>query len=242
VPNYSSEFDVGFHRRSLVKAGAGFQFVTEQVFPAGAAPVKKDAYAGNPLIKFTAVTVAPKVPLAAGGLAADGVATADVTMVSSVAGRSVNWFLVSGPTMFTGAVAALPLATPANVQGGTAPGPTKVRGEDTVFPNRQFTGIVPLLPVTISPLAGGLASVPAGTAATTFTFNAAPGGRTINASVDGTAAAAGVVVAVATPGGAPAAARTVTVTRPLAFKGTVTVTVTDNTLAAKTARRNVKFL
>ena len=47
VPNYSSEIDVGFHRRSLVKAGAGFQFVTEQVFPAGAAPVKKDAYAGQ---------------------------------------------------------------------------------------------------------------------------------------------------------------------------------------------------
>ena len=55
VPNYSGEFDVGFHRRSLVKSGAGFQFLTEQVFPAGAAPVKKDPYlavGASPLITF----------------------------------------------------------------------------------------------------------------------------------------------------------------------------------------------
>jgi hypothetical protein len=89
VPNYSSEIDNGFHRRSLVKSGKGFAFVTEQVFPAGAAPVKTDKYIGNKLITFTGFKVTPKVP-AASKLAADGVATADVTITSNMAGRSVN--------------------------------------------------------------------------------------------------------------------------------------------------------
>ncbi|MEQ0563477.1 DUF4157 domain-containing protein [Amycolatopsis sp. NEAU-NG30] len=241
VPNYSAEFDTGFHRRSLVKAGAGFQFVTEQVFPGGSAAPKKDAYAGNPLINFTAVTVAPKAPAAA-ALAADGVATADVTMTSSVAGRSVNWFLVSGPMMFTGAAAGLPLATPVNVQGGTVAGPAKLRGEDTVFPNRQFVGTVPLAAVTVSALAGGSAKVPAGALTNTFTFTAQPGGRTITPTVDAASAAKGVTAAVAVPGPAAAAPRTVTVTRPAGFTGVVTVTVTDSVLAAKTAKRTFRFL
>jgi hypothetical protein len=241
VPNYSSEFDTGFHRRSLVKSGAGFKFVTEQVFPGGTAPVKKDGYAGNPLIKFTGVTVTPKVPKAA-ALAADGVATADVTMTSSVAARSLNWFLVSGPIMFTGGAAALPLATPVNIQGGTVAGPSKLRGEDTVFPNRQFVGTVPLVAVTLSALAAGVPKVPVGTLTNTFTFNARPGGRTIAATVDAAAAAAGVAAAVAVPGVAAAPARTVTVTRPAAFVGTVTVTVTDSVLAAKLAKRTFRFL
>lgn len=240
-PNYSSEIDTGFHRRSLVKSGAGFKFVTEQVFPAGAAPVKNDGYAGNPLINFTALTVAPVAP-AATKLAADGVATADVTMNSSVAGRSVNWFLVSGPISFTGPAAALPLATPVNIKGGLVPGPTKLRGEDTVFPNRQFVGTVPMVAVSISALAGGLAKVPAGTLTNTFTFNAQPGGRAPAATVDAAAAAAGVTVAVAVPGLAAAAGRTVTVTRPAAFTGNVTVTVNDATLAAKLAKRAFRFL
>lgn len=241
VPNYSSEIDNGFHRRSLVKSGAGFKFVTEQVFPAGAAPVKNDAYAGNPLINFTALTVAPKAP-AAVALAADGVATADITMTSSVAGRSVNWFLVSGPIMFTGASAALPLATPVNIQGGLVAGKTTLRGEDTVFPNRQFVGTVPMVAVSISALAGGLAKVPAGTLTNTFTFNANPGGRTPTATVDGAATGAGVTAAVAVPGAPAAAARTVTVTRPAGFTGSVTVTVNDAVLAAKLARRTFRFL
>ncbi|MEV5716775.1 DUF4157 domain-containing protein [Amycolatopsis mediterranei] len=241
VPNYSSEFDTGFHRRSLVKAGAGFQFVTEQVFPGGSAAPKNDGYLGNPLINFTAVTVAPKVPAAA-ALAADGVATADVTMTSSVAGRSVNWFLVSGPIMFTGGAAALPLATPVNIQGGTVAGPSKLRGEDTVFPNRQFVGTVPLVAVTMSALAGGSAKVPAGALTNTFTFNAQPGGRTVTPTIDAASAAKGVTAAVAVPGPTATAPRTVTVTRPAGFTGTVTVTVTDSVLAAKTAKRTFRFL
>ena len=64
LPNYSSEIDNGFHRRSLVKAGNGFAFVTEQVFPAGAAPPKTNPYIGNKLINFTGITVTPKVPFA----------------------------------------------------------------------------------------------------------------------------------------------------------------------------------
>lgn len=240
IPNYSSEIDNGFHRRSLVKTGPNFQFVTEQVFPAGAAPVKKDAYAGNPLIKFTALTITPKVP-AATALAADGVATADVTMVSSVPGRLLNWFMVSGSIAFTGAAAALPLATPVNVLGGTVAGPSTVRGEDTVFPNRQFTGTVPLVAVSMSALAGGLKKVPAGTLTNTFTFNAQPGGRTVAVTLDAAATAAGVTAVVAVPAVA-AAARTVTVTRPAGFTGTVTVTVNDTVLAAKTAKRTFRFL
>ena len=92
-----------------------------------------------------------------------------------------------------------------------------------MFPNRQFTGIVPLKSVTVSALAGGGATVPVGTLATTFTFNAAPGGRTITPTLDAAATAAGVTAAIGTPAGAPAAARNVTVTRPAGFVGNVTI-------------------
>jgi hypothetical protein len=47
---------------------------------------------------------------------------------------------------------------------------------------------------------------------------------------------------VAVPGAAAAAARTVIVTRPAGFIGTVTVTVTDSVLAAKTVKRTFRFL
>ena len=47
---------------------------------------------------------------------------------------------------------------------------------------------------------------------------------------------------VAPPGAVAAAGRTVTVTRPAGFVGSVTVTVTDSVVAAQTATRTVKFL
>jgi hypothetical protein len=111
-----------------------------------------------------------------------------------------------------------------------------------VFPNRQFTGVVPLKAVTVSALAGGGPTVPAGTLATTFTFNANPGGRTITPTLDAAATAAGVTAVIGTPGGAPAVARNVTITRPAGFVGNVTVTVTDSKLAAKATKRTFKFL
>ena len=241
LPNYSGEIDNGFHRRSLVKSGKGFAFVTEQVFPAGAAPAKTNKYIGNKLINFTGITVTPKVP-AASKLAADGVATADVTMTSNVAGRSVNWSIVSGSITFTGAAAGLPLATPVNVKAPAAPGASKLLGKDTVFPNRQFTGTVPAVAVAVSPLTGGAAVVGKKGLSTRFATTAKPGGRTLNATLDAAAVAGGVTAVVAPPGAVAGAGRTVTVTRPAGFVGTVTVTVTDSVVAAQTATRTVKFL
>lgn len=199
---------------------------------------KIDAYAGPPFIQFTAITVTPLVPLAASGLAADGVATANVKMTSSVAGRSVDWSLVSGSIAFAGAAGGLPLATPVQITTGTVAGNAKLKGADTVFPNRQFIGTCPLQPVTFSALSGP-GSVPAGILAQAYTFNAQPGGRIANPAVDATAAAAGVT-AVAPPVGA-AIAQTVLVTRPPGFIGKVTVTVADSVLAAKKSSRTIRF-
>ena len=109
-----------------------------------------------------------------------------------------------------------------------------------MFPNRQFVGVVPLRAVELS-TPTGTKKVAAGTLTTTLTFNAAPGGRTVNAAVDAAATAAGVTAAVTVPAAA-APARTVTITRPVAFTGSVTVTLTDSVLAAKQASRKIKFL
>jgi len=58
--------------------------------------------------------------------------------------------------------------------------------------------------------------------------------------VDAAAAAAGVVVSAVRPG--PGAALNVTVTRPAAFRGVVTVTATDTVVAARTANVRIRFL
>ena len=92
----------------------------------------------NPLITFTGIAGAANTPAAAGGIAADGVATGNATVVSSVAGRNVIWSIVSGPISVPNAPIAV--ATPAVVQAGLVAGNFPVKVVDQAFPNREGTG------------------------------------------------------------------------------------------------------
>ena len=235
----SDEFDNGVHRRSLVQAGAGAAFRTEQIFPGASAPVINDAYAGPPLITLSGVTATPA------NVAADGVSAAQVAVATTVPGRNVNW-LAEGPIAIT--VPALgkaaPVATPATLQGGLKAGKFKISVQDSIFPNRQASGFVNMVAVKLNNATAAPQTIKAGILSTVVSVNANPGGRTLQPSVDVNAAAAGVTVANVPVAGAAAllAPRQVTVTRPAGFTGFVTVTLRDSVRLGASASIKVKFL
>jgi hypothetical protein len=232
------EFDNGFHIRSLIQVGANFFFRTEHRFPGGNVVAPLNPYAAvNPLIRLTGIAGVANAPAAAGGIAADGVATGNVTVATTVPGRNVIWSVVSGPIAIP--AAPIPVGNAVAVQAGLVAGNFPVKVVDQALPNREGTGNVRIVAVRLSGLAAAPSPVPAGTLSTNLTLNAAPGGRTVNWTVDGTAAAAGVTV-VGVPAAA-AVATTAVLTRPAAFTGTVTVTATDNVLANKSATAKVRF-
>jgi len=249
---WSDEFDLGMHRKSLVNPGAN-GFVSEQIFP-GVRVSVPEAYVGPPLITLSAVTAntaaAPAAPLAA-GLAADGVATANVTVVSNVGARNVIWRVVGG-NIATVPLGAAPVAGgAAGVAGGTGlvrsglrAGNYTLRVEDSVFPNRRVDGTIRVVAVALRGITAPVRRVPAGTLTAIVNVTADPGGRNVNWAVDPRATAAGVTVAGAAVAGAPAAlpARTATVTRPAAFTGNVTVTASDNLRPAGRASIVIAFL
>lgn len=233
------EFDNGLHIRSLIKQGNNFRFRTEHRFPGAGVVAPLEAYAAvNPLIVLNAITTAANAPAAAGGVAADGVATGNVTVNTTVAGRNVVWSVISGPIAIPGA--AVPVGGPVVVTAGLVPGNYQVKVVDQALPNREGTGRVRIVPVTLRGLTAAPSPVPAGTLATNLALNAAPGGRTVVWTVDAAAAAAGVTVA----GVAAAApvATTAVLTRPAAFTGVVTVVAVDSVLANKRTTLRVRFL
>lgn len=235
----------GQHIVSLRGRPGAFLFRTEHRFGSIAAPPLPELYAGNPLIIFTNVQAQPT---AAGttGLAADGAATANLAVNSNVAGRTVNWSILSGDiAIIAGNPAALPAT--ATLQAGVRAGNFRVRAADSVFPNRRVDGRVRVVPVRLRNLRAAPSRVPAGTLTSNVTVNAEPGGRTLNWTVDAAAAAAGVTVAPAATG--PGRAMNITVNRPLpppppahGFTGSVTVTATDAVLPARTERVRIQFL
>ena len=238
---WSKAISTGKHRRSLIKVGKSYKFRTEQDFPGAAAPPFNDKYAGPPLIELSKVTAAPLAPPAppATAIAADGKATGKVTVATTVPGRNVNWTVVSGGSVaFTAGFAAAPVAGAATVTATLAPGTTKVKVADTVHPNRFAEGTVKTVAVNLSAMtAPGKVKSPTLDAA--VSVRAAPGGRTVNFTIDPVALAAGVTVAPAVPGAGDLVSTKVI--RPAAFKGKVTITATDSVLAAKTATKTVNF-
>lgn len=241
----SNEFDKGIQRRSLRKVGANFVYRTEQIFPHASGPVTDDAYAGPKLINLTNIAVTPKTP-AAQAIAADGVATGEAAVATTVAGRNVNWLVSKGPIAFTTPAlgANIGVGAKAVIQAGFVPGKFPIQVQDSVFINRQAKGFAKVVPVTLKNIAAAPKNVPAGTLVTTISVNANPGGRVMQPTVDPAATAAGVVAANIAVAG-PAAAlpqRQVTVTRPAGFTGFVTVTVRDNVRPAAAASIRVKFL
>jgi len=244
---WSDEFDHGLHVRSLRGRPGNFIFRTEFPFSRVRGPVQPDLYAGPPLIVLSAITLntaaAPAVPLAAGGLAADGVALGGVGVASPVAGRTVDWSVVSGPIAFTVGAAAAPVAAAATLQAGLVAGNFRVRVSDTVFPNRRVEGNVRVVAVTLRGITAPVRTIPAGILTAIVNVTANPGGRAINWAVDPAAAAAGVTV-VGTPvagAAAAAAARSATVNRPAGFTGRVTATAADSVLPAKRASIVINF-
>lgn len=228
----------GRHIRSLIGPAAAPRFTTEHRFPGAAAPVRNEAYVGNPLITFTNVVATPTVA-GATALAADGVATANLAVASSVAGRTVNWSILDGDMSITaGNPAALPAT--ATLKAGLRSGNFRVRAADSIFPNRRVDGRVGVVAVALRNLTASPNPVAAGTPSTVVTLTALPGGRTVNWSVDASAVAAGVTV---TPNvtGPGVALMSVTVTRPAGFTGTVTVTAADSVLATRTNRARIRF-
>ena len=83
-------------------------------------------------------------------IAADGVSTGNLTVTSSVAGRSVNWSVVSGGSSaaITAGAAASAVGTPAVVTATTKAGLVRVRATDTVFANRRGEGTFRVAAVT----------------------------------------------------------------------------------------------
>jgi hypothetical protein len=247
--NWSGEFSNGIHRVSLVQRGANFFFITEHIFPGAAARPFVEAYAGRgpALIVLPGITAAvPVVPAA--GLAADGIATANLTVTPPLpAGRLVNWSVVGGPIVFTvpAAGVAAAVANPATVQAGLVPGRFRVRVADSVFPNRRFEGFVTVVPVRLHGINAPVVSVPAGTLTALINVLAEPGGRNVDFLVDPISNAAGVGAA-PNPVAGPAVAnplRTGTVTKPnAAWTGRVTVTAADHALPGKRASIVIVFL
>lgn len=234
----SKTIDDGQHIRSLIGKPGAFKFRTEHRFPAGAAPVHNEAYIGNDLIVFSNVVATPTAA-GATALAADGAATANLTVASNVAGRTVNWSVRSGGiAIIAGNPAVLP--APATLRAGVRTGTFGVRAADTIFPNRLVDGSVGVVAVALRNMRAAPNPVPSGTATSTVSLNANPGGRTVNWGVDAAAAAAGVTVTPNVTGpGVPG--MSVVVTRPAGFTGTVTVTATDSVLGARTNNVRVRF-
>jgi hypothetical protein len=184
------------------------------------------------------VVATPTAP-GATALAADGAATANLTVASNVAGRTVNWSVRSGDiAIIAGNPAVLPAA--ATLRAGVRTGTFGVRAADTIFPNRLVDGNVGVVAVALRNMRAAPNPVPSGTATSTVSLNANPGGRTVNWVVDPASAAAGVTVVPNTTGpGAPP--MSVVVTRPAGFTGSVTVTATDSVLAARTNSVRIRF-
>ena len=206
-----------------------------------AAPVKNDKYAGPPLIELSKVKATPLAPPAppATAIAADGKATGSVTVATTVPGKLVNWTVVSGGSVaFTAGFAAAPVAGAATVTATLAPGTTKVKVADTVHANRFAHGTIKAVAVKLTGMkAPGKVKAPGLDAA--VSVRAAPGGRTVNFTIDPVALAAGVTVGVGVPGAGDLVSTKVS--RPGAYKGKVTVTATDSVVAAKTAKATVTF-
>lgn len=232
-----SSMPLGTHERTLLRQGAGHIFRTEQNFPGARAPAMNDAYAGPPLIVLSGITLTPTPP-ATGSLAADGVSTGNLTVASTVATRVVNWSVLSGGSSATVAGAGVAVTGPAAVTAGTTAGTVRVRATDSVFPNRRGEGSFRVVAVKVSGGSAAPASVPPGTTTSAVSVTATPGGRTLDFTVDATAAAAGVIVSAP---GVVGTTHTVTVTRPAGYTGTVTVTAADRTLPAKSTTVKVKF-
>jgi len=239
---WSTEFDNGVHRRSLIQVGADFFFRTEHIFPGASSPVFDETYKGPRLIDFTNIRVTPLAPAAA-GLADDNVATAGIRLDSTVPTRRVTWTVLAGaPLTFivpAAAAANIPVTTPARLRSGLAAGVYSVRVADSVFPNRQADGVLTVVPVALTRVSPAAQTVAVRSLA--LTLQAAPGGRVVRWSVDAAAVAAGVTIT----GPAAAAAtqtRTATLRRPPAFLGAVVVTAADSVLAARTATFTVTFV
>jgi hypothetical protein len=261
VPAWSTEFDHGIHRRSLVRTGPNaFGFRTEQIFPAARAPLLPQPYIGPPLVALSAITLnttaAPAAPLANGGLAADGTALGGVTVTvaatatgaagATVVGRTVNWSVPAAGIAFsapaTGVVGAANTAA-GTVQAGLAAGNFRVRAADAVFANRRVDGRVRVVPVRLRNMRAPVRTVPAGTMTADVNVSADPGGRNLDWAVDPAAFAANVrVVGNAVAAAAVAApARTATVTRPPGFTGRVTVTASDHIVPTARASITITF-
>jgi hypothetical protein len=228
----------GQHIRSLIGSPGAFQFRTEHRFGAVAAPPRNEPYVGNPLIILTNVVATPTAA-GATGLAADGAATANLAVTSSVPGRTVNWSILSGDIAITAGNPAVLPAT-ATLRAGVRTGRFRVRAADSIFPNRRVDGSVRVVAVRLRNMRAAPSRVPAGTLTTNVSVNADPGGRTLNWRVDAAALAAGVTVAPAAIG--PGNTMNATVTRPAGFTGSVTVTATDSVLATSTERVGIRFL
>lgn len=235
----SRTFADGRHIRSLVGTAAAPQFRTEHRFGAVAAPPRNEPYLGNPLIVLTAINA---VPTAAGatGLAADGVATANLTVGSSVAGRTVNWAMRSGDAAITAGNPAV-LPAPATLTAGVRTGNFRARAADTVFPNRRVDGRVRVVPVRLSNIIAQR-RVPRGVLSAILTIDAEPGGRTLNWVLDAASIAAGVVFTGPAVTGPGRLGMQVTITRPAGVRRTVTVTASDSVLPARRRSIRIRFL
>jgi hypothetical protein len=221
---------------SVGTPATGFSFVTEHVFGSVSTPAHFDAYIGNPLIDFSNLIATPNAP-GATALAADNVSTATVTLNTTVAGRPINWSVLTGDMSFT---SANPSPPPATLRAGNRSGNFAIRASDQQFGNREIKTRVPVAKVVLANMRAADPVVPTGTPSTTVSLDAQPGGRTVSWTVDAASAAAGVTVTPGTTGpGAPA--MTVTVTRPAGFTGRVTVSAADTVIAARTASVRIKF-
>ena len=234
----SNQFSDGQHVVSLTGSPGAFRFRTDHHLDGAAAPQANEAYVGNPLIVLSNVTATPTAA-GATGLAADGAATANLAVNSTVAGRTVNWTVLDGDITITAGNPAVLPAT-ATLTAGVRAGTFHLRAADTIFPNRRVDGPVRVVPVQLHNIVAAPPRVAAGVLTSNVSINAEPGGRILNWIVDAAAAGAGVTVAPAVTG--PGNAMNVTVTRPAAFKGNVTVTAADSVVAAKTARTTINFL
>lgn len=234
----SNQFSDGQHVVSLTGSPGAFRFRTDHHLDGAAAPQASEAYVGNPLIVLSNIVANPTAA-GATGLAADGAATANLAVNSTVAGRTMNWTVLDGDITITAGNPAVLPAT-ATLTAGVRAGAFHLRAADTIFPNRRVDGTVRVVPVQLHNIVAAPPRVAAGVLTSNVSINAEPGGRTLNWVVDAAAAGAGVTVAPAVTG--PGNAMNVTVARPAAFKGNVIVTATDSVVAAKTARTTINFL
>lgn len=231
----SVPFADGRHVRTLLRRGSAFEFSVHHTFPGVAARPPNEAYAGPPLIFLTRVVVTPDAP-GATALAADGLATGQAQVTTTVAGRQVQWTVLAGDISVPAGNPSSPPGT-ATVQAGVTTGRFGLRAADTVHGNRRGEGRVTVQAVQLRRMS---ATRPGSGTTSTVSVTADPGGRVVDWALDPAAVAAGVTVTPTRTGPGPAVS-SVLVTRPAGFRGTVTVTATDSVLAAATARTSVRF-